>query len=760
MAESRRIKLFRILHLRRIPSGGTGAGQQKYISVQRYFEVSLLLMLGTAFLTLAATGKLSPALILLFLGALGIKLWTYARGELGYRLRPRTVTSLSIAYLIFFVFDLLLLGSGGPAQRLLPASVHLVLFITVIKIFSARRYRDYGYLAALSFLMMLVSAVLTADAAYLAGLGLYVIFAISMFISYDIKRGIEKASEPPRGPHASAARNQVAVENSLVLTTLAMAGGIAALGALLFFAIPRYHAAYFSNLAAQTANVTGFSEDVSLGEIGRIKRSSLVVMRVQPMPGPAGQVHLRDYLGVYWRGIGLAHFTGRSWYNQNGTFFQVAPTWPGHFLLPTADGMARRPRRILRYRVLLSSLPTNVLFAAAQPVEVSGRFQAIRLDETGSLHDLRGDEAPVEYTVVSSVGLPTARELRRDAASAPEEILSRYLSLPPLDPRISTLAAAITRSSTTNYDRALDIQNYLRSHFGYTLDPPSIQPSDPVGSFLFVSQKGYCAYFAAAMAVMLRALGVPARVVNGFQTGEYNRVGGDFIVRARDAHSWVEVYFPGYGWIPFDPTPSAGEPGFARSALGDYLDAFSLFWNEWVLNYDFQHQAMLGQRMDQDSHRARDRAHLWAASFEAGTAAWMHSWVHKLSRLKEEGAWLALIIVLLMAVAVLFALGFKRTWPGDWRFLWKFRLKSRGPDISPREASLAYEYFQRLLARKGFHRLPSQTPREFARAVAEPSLAPLASEFTALYNAVRFGHAPASKARVLKLLDHLARAKP
>jgi hypothetical protein len=240
--------------------------QQKHISVQRYFEVSLLLMLGTSFLTLASTGKLDSVSILLFSLALGIKLWSYARGESGYRLPPRTVTRLSIAYLLFFIFDLVLMGSGGPMERVLPATVHLILFITVMKIFSARRYRDYGYLAALSFLIMLVSAVLTAGAGYLAGLALYVLFSISMFISYDVKWGIEWARQPPHGPYREPAHNRVAIENSLAFTSLGLAMGIAVLGTFLFFVIPRYHTAYLGSLALPSQSVTGFSESVNLGD--------------------------------------------------------------------------------------------------------------------------------------------------------------------------------------------------------------------------------------------------------------------------------------------------------------------------------------------------------------------------------------------------------------------------------------------------------------------------------------------------------------
>lgn len=720
--------------------------QQRHISVQRYFEISLLLMLGTAFLTLAATGKLDAVSILLFCAALGVKLWSYARGESGYRLQPGAVSRLSLAYLVFFLCDLFWLGNGGLEARMLPATVHLILFITVIKIFSARRYRDYGTMAALSFLMMLVTAVLTVGADYIVGLALYVVFAISMLISYDIKRGIEKAGRPPRGPHAESARNRVAVENSLLLTTFELAAGIVLLGTFLFFVIPRYHAAYLGNLAMQAQNVTGFSETVNLGDSGRIARSSLVVMRVKPLGRP------RDFMGVYWRGIALARFTGSSWVNETGGYTRIAPVWPGHFLVPPAAGMDHRPHRMLRYQVLLSDLPTNVLFAAAQPVEVSGRFAGIGLDETHSLYNLRGDENPLEYTVVSSVGLPAASDLRRDKlslpASLPPAFRTRYLSLPNMDPRIAALAKSVTQGKLDEYDRALAIQNYLRRHFGYTLDPPSIEPSDPVGSFLFVSRQGYCAYFASAMAVMLRDLGIPARVVNGFQTGEYNRIGGDFVVRARDAHSWVEVYFPRYGWLPFDPTPASSGGQTAWSGLDDYLDAFTLFWNEWVINYDFQHQVLLGERVGRNTHRARHWLSGWGARAEASERDVAKSLLtHKL-----------LWIVLGALIAACYGAYDQRAWLKEIELRYGLSV-SRHKTLTQRDAAIAYQQFQRIMRRKGFYRLPAQTPREFAFSIAAPSLGPSAAEFTQLYNALRFGKQPVPREQFRALLGCLTRAQ-
>src|ERR1700751_5158849 len=103
------------------------------------------------------------------------------------------------------------------------------------------------------------------------------------------------------------------------------------------------------------------------------------------------------------------------------------------------------------------------------------------------------------------------------------------------------------------------------------------------------------------MAILLRTLGIPSREVNGFLPGEYNDIAGDYIVRASDAHSWVEVYFPQAGWVTFDPTPAAGQNFGLMSRLSQYLDWLELSWAEWVINYDFGHQLQMAQIVQRSS---------------------------------------------------------------------------------------------------------------------------------------------------------------
>jgi len=164
----------------------------------------------------------------------------------------------------------------------------------------------------------------------------------------------------------------------------------------------------------------------------------------------------------------------------------------------------------------------------------------------------------------------------------------RYLQLPALDPRIAELARSFSAGADDDLARARAIERHLRSDYGYTLQLPDREVADPLAHFLFVRRKGHCEYFASSMAVMLRSLGIPARLATGFQSGVYNPVSGLWLVRASDAHSWVEAWIPGHGWTTFDPTPADPNAGglaiLGRLAL--YLDAAGTFWQEWVMTYD------------------------------------------------------------------------------------------------------------------------------------------------------------------------------
>jgi transglutaminase-like putative cysteine protease len=726
------------------PDPSTLLSLQSHISVQRYFEISLLLTLATGFITVTMTGKLDAVSIVVVSTALAVKLWSYSR-EADFSLSPRTVTRISIFYIFFYALDFLIFSPGpSPLDRMLSATVHLILFTTVIKIFSARTHRDYGYLATLSFMMMLASAILTVSTTYLVFFTLYVICAISTFISYEIKQGMESASRAPEGPFRKPRQNRAAVEGALMRVAVGLAVGIFLLAAVLFFVIPRYRTGYLTSLSSQAQNITGFSETVNLGDIRRILRSPMVVMRVTVEGDP------RQLQGVKWRGVGLTSFDGTHWFNDNTEQVPFTPASEQRFVLPRLEGWRSRSRRPLRYHVLRSALSTDVLFVAPTPQEVMGRFHMVDVDETGSLHCPPYAFSLLAYDVVSETGLPSARELQRASTAYPDDIRLVYLRLPDLNPRIAELARQVASAATNNYDRATAIQSYLRDNFRYTLDPSAIEPKDPIDSFLFKSKSGYCEYFAAAMAVMLRTLNIPSRLVNGFQTGTYNRIGKDFVVRARDAHSWVEVYFPSYGWITFDPTPADPNP-IRAGAWDDYVDALNLFWSEWIVNYDFSHQIRLARQVEQTSRN------------------FQQDFVSRTDELKRRGvraaylveAWLMShkLFMLFLMVTVLAALvaGEKGGSLAEIRFFWLWKFGRRELALSPRQATMTYLRLLKTLRKKGYPKPAAQTPREFSQSLLGTRLGSGVWEFTRLYNLLRFGQAQVPLARLRQLLDEISR---
>lgn len=695
-------------------------------AVDRFFAVSLLLMLGTSFVTLASTGKLDIVSVTLVFAALAVRLWGYAAGW-NLSISSRTVTRLAILYIPFFFLDFLFFSAGvTQIESMLNATVHLVLFVTVAKVFSAVTRRDYAYLATLSLLMMLASAVLTINTTYLAFLTLYILFAIATLISYEIKRSVETSRRFASTPMLISG-DRPALERALARTAGGLGLGIVAAAAVFFFVIPRYHSGYLTGLGTHPETITGFSGSVELGDLSRIMRSNAIVFRVLP------EGDLRDYIGIKWRGVALDSFDGKHWYNDNTKQTAVQPVSHGRFIIPREPGAEKRPEKTLRYKLLLSPISSNVVFAAAFPRLITGRMRLLMLDETDSLHYTHYAFSPLQYEVVSQVGLPSPSKLRAAPGTYSRKIRFLYLRLPPrLDPRIRQVAQRVAFREENNYDRVVAVRNYLRGNFGYTLDARKIDPSDPLGSFLFKTRKGYCEYFASAMAVMLRTLGIPARLVNGFQTGAYNRFGKDFVVRARDAHSWVEVYFPGYGWIPFDPTPPDPRP-VVPSELDNYMDALTLFWNEWVINYDFSHQMRLATQVEVQTHAAQRSVRHRFDHLRAQLGRLTLTFERGLVRHKF------LLLLVILAMMAGFALVAGRWSLQELKFFWTSNLLRADRPATLQEVTYSYRRFLNILRRKGLRKMPSETPQEFAQKLGPALLGDQAREFTRLYNATRYG---------------------
>ncbi len=699
------------------PRGAFGGASRGLL---RYFELSLIGALATAFLTLAITGKLETIAVALFAAVLLFRLAGLAAGK-NWRIGPRAVTAVSLVYLAFFPLDLFYLAIGPTlVDRMLVATVHLVFFTAAVKVLSASRPRDYAYLGALSFLLMLAAAILTVGATYVAGLCIYLLFAVSTLVSYEVARPAILQSTPA----ASSSTAPSGAESSLAKTAAVVALSIVPLAALLFFAIPRYHSGFWPGAGFSADRMTGFSDSVELGDLGKLLRSNQVIMRVT-VDGDA-----RRFQGEKLRGVALDNFDGHRWFSRAHTERFLGPELPQQFSLrfssgPTVDAT--------RYRVLIEPLFTDVLFVAGRARRIDAPLRFLLVDSAGSLHNPQHLAAPFGYGVVADLDLPSPRELRSAPPTDPDGLELADVGLPRLDPRIGALARQVTAGAGNNYDRAMALEAYLRENYAYTLDLPKVGQADPVAGFLFHARRGNCEYFAAALAVMLRTLGIPARLVNGFQSGDYNRVGGDFVVRGRDAHSWVEAYFPRYGWIPFDATPAG--PEAAPGILDEYLDAAELFWSDWVIDYDFGHQAQLAIGVENEYNRVDESFGVWRRRLQDASSG----------RLTRAGIWLnrhrvqvLTFVVLILALAALAA-----RWP-EWieelRAAVAWKVARRAGRLSGSTARLGYQRFLRRCARCGIIKSPAETPLEFAQRIPDASARPPATHLTELYLSARFGH--------------------
>ena len=186
------------------------------------------------------------------------------------------------------------------------------------------------------------------------------------------------------------------------------------------------------------------------------------------------------------------------------------------------------------------------------------------------------------YIITSSVPVMDPEKLQAAGTNYPVHILHRYTQLPPdLPGRIGGLAHEITLSGETPYEKAVLVErNLQRLEYNLEMDPPPFNV-DGVDHFLFDQRQGYSEYFASAMVVLLRTVGVPARLAVGYTSGEETEVPGIYAVRDSNSHGWVEVYFPGYSWVPFEPTPGQALPAIMMHGEGEFLESTGEFFSEF-----------------------------------------------------------------------------------------------------------------------------------------------------------------------------------
>jgi transglutaminase-like putative cysteine protease len=515
---------------------------------------------------------------------------------------------------------------------------------------------------------------------------------------------------------------------------LSVSFGILVITAGLFFFLPRTARVAFQHLVSHRYYLAGFSNHVTLGEIGEIKRENTPVMHVK-----MEQAEDRG-LPLKWRGATLSEFDGRTWFNRPSPGERL-PSGAGFQM--QLDDSRRQPGRdrYISYQVHLNELGSDALFFAGVP-------QFLRIESPVMRHPFENytvsfSEARNIWYYVYSRLEPPYREYDPDELVDPlrEKLRETYLQLPRLDARITELARNIVGAERSPGAESRLVEKYLRTHYSYTLELPQSEPADPLAFFLFHRQKGHCEYFASAMAVMLRSLGIPSRMVTGFQSGVYNPISGWQLIRTSDAHSWVEAWLPKRGWTTFDPTPPDPNPERFSwlTRLSFYSDAAEVFWSDWVVNYNLDRQLQLRSRVGETG---RNVGLKWF-DFRGWTA-------FPYADIGKQIAYLLLGVLVLALAGHVFG-------RDGWRW-WQTRrrvLKVQRGEAQASDATMLYQRMLAVLTRRGIEKPAWLTPFEFAHVLQEPQLARVVGDLTEAYNEVRFGGNGDAAGRILLLLEQL-----
>lgn len=720
--------------------------------VEKFHHGTSYLLLVVSFAALTVTRQVEPIVAALFAGVIAISWLNDNRRQrgAGWEMKRQLANRLIFLYPFIFLIEwrVLKISLAGMV-------IHFVIFATTLKLLGRKTARDWLWLYVVSFSLMVHLAGLMAGPGFLVWVTVYLGLVVPALIGYEIRQSQSQhrdrsgETEPgwvdrvtysrlgAGGRRRVAPRLRVLIGYSVVIPVVILLVGLP-----VFLLLPRVSRGAIRPGVFATEALSGFSESVRLGDVARIKLNPEVVMRVRVrLPEGGGRSDLR------WRGVTLDRYDGRSWTGSGGwrpatrrteRAFSVDPRFPTF--------------GVTEQRFFLEPLSVSTVFVAPRPIFVTGLLTLLGDDGDG-LRTMPHPSTKLEYRVYSDTHEPSSAKLQQDVSTDyPREIRRRYLQLPNgFDHRIRELARRTANGATSPYAIAKAVETHLRSNYTYTLDLARVDDGDPVADFLFTARQGHCEYFASAMVLMLRALGVPARLVNGFQTGEYSEAADVFTVRQSDAHSWVEVYFSEQGWVQFEPTPDAGMSRYDKGWLGlmrQYLEAMEMLWLENVVGFDTSRQiAMVVGVQRQLFSWQQEGGVSWIdrlvdLSGQGWSAEWSSGWSIKGLRRRVErrvegvvvagpggpGRWRGLtalvgVVLLLLVVPALYRHGSWSTWR---------RKARRDPADS---AAIFYREMLRRLERRGYRRLASQTPREYAAGIPLPGVA----EMTGLYERARHG---------------------
>jgi len=684
------------------------------------FRVAVLLTVLISVVAAVAYGGSST--LTGFLVALGV----IAGSAFSYftRKRQNLLVKAILSVLLIAVFILFWADLGGSIHDLRYPLIRLFLLLQVLHSFDLPTRRDLDFsLVSAAILMAFAGAMSISTDFLLLLLPFFAAGIVSLYLGH--KSSLRSRASVFVSSRRSGGKSLVLVCAFLVPVTLAMFMVLPRLPGFSGYYLPVSKSAGklpatfgplinnpgYQNTDRFPTTPLPFNPDVYFG------LNNFLDLRVRGLPSDTTVMKVRSNSPEYWRATAFDRFLGNGWENTEKKREDIKSNdLPLNVAYPGEN--ARYGTSDLVQTFFIEKQLPNTLFAAYIPRDVYFPANQLKVDSMMSVLTPGTLDPGLVYTVVSEVSDVSTEMLRVGYGNTPAEITDRYCQLPPMSPAVAELTGKVVRGQTNEYDCVKAISDYLQKNYPYDLNVGKQgNGENTVEFFLFKAKRGFCEHFASAMAVMCRTQSFPARVAVGYDSGQYNALTGYYEVSARDAHAWVEIYFPAWGWIPFDPTPGWTDPG-TLSTKGTTWTGFSLMQN--IGN-------ALGKVFPASWGRGLKSAGLATGRALKAAARGVAGFVHV--------AWPAILALIVLLLA---GFGLRR--------LRSSRSPARGrapPQPGERHrAAIAFERMTRALAKRGIVWRPAQTAMEFGAEADDSMGMDLGSRAAALFNRSRFSACP------------------
>jgi transglutaminase-like putative cysteine protease len=584
---------------------------------------------------------------------------------------------------------------------------HLFLWIQVLHSFDLPARRDLQFSLVSSLILMGMAGTLSLDMSFAIFLVLYATFAILSLIYMHVSElGID-TGDTKMLVSLGKSSARLAISGTIVL---------ALVSSVIFALLPRFPGMHGQNLPISfsrlvSENFGGGLINPSYPSLARKLPMSTPSFSPNAYPGfaPVMDLRMRGKLSdklmmrvkatkpLYHRGLVFDKYNGLGWEITSASPKKASSNRPP-IALPMKDVESSLGARDVITSYYIEAGHPNIIFAPYQPSLLYFPASTVWVDRFSGLRSAFTLDSDIVYSVISRVDSPSPNRLRRIRFPYDPAILKAYTQLPSLPKRVISLSRRITKDQDNAYDRVQTLMNYLDRNYQYQVNiPPQKGNGDAVDYFLFEDKRGFCEQFASALAVMARVNGIPARLVTGYMPGTYNPFTGYYEIEAQDAHAWVEIYFPNYGWVSFDPTPE-----------GDVVFETRQRRNFWILS-------SLGSYLHDKFEPIKSIVLKYFSLFGAGARRYL----------------LFILLLMIVSASIIF---YKLAWP---RLTQHKILKERKPHrIFGGARFLIIQYFQDVseeFASFGFPRKKSQTPNEYALTLAQrfgfPEINYLARQF-------------------------------